>query len=1419
MRDPTKYCVLLSLLILFLPYQTSPQTNIQTEKNVYSQFNPPVFESITVEDGLPENSVHGILQDYLGYLWLGTQNGLVQYDGYSMKVFQPEKDNSGSISDADIITIYEDKNKTIWIGTWTGGLNKFDRANESFRSYRYDLDDTTSINSDQIHCIYEDKSGRFWVGTDEGLNFFNRKNEIFTRFYFRDGNSQSPGISESDYYKSNIINAIIEDPVSGDLLIGSNIDGLWKFSIKEKTFSKYKFNNESVSDKKTRMIQSFCKARDGKIWMISDYSLSSLDSQKRTFKSYIDPPIIVNANSEIFGSVIEDKDGLIWCGLLGGGTGLFCFNPETKNLEHYDLFREKPKQANFNNILSLYEDHSGIIWIGTWATGVKKLDKRKNEFQVLRSDPNLLSNSLSHSIVYSVIYDPKGFLWFCTKKGLDKYDLKTRTYKHYLTDEECITESFSFGMQDKSGYLWLGTANCGLLRFDPRDASYRFYCNDPKESLNLVGKQPGGAIIQDHLGILWIGTMGFGLYKYDIENNKLTHFKNDPNDPSSLSNDQINVIIEDSFGTIWVGTNLGGLNKFDRETEKFINCGFTSNEVIYEDRQKNFWVSDYLSGLNLFDREKGIVLSNYSKKDGLASNVIQGILEDDNDNLWICSENGLSKFNKRTKTFRNYYKEDGLPDNWFSWEQSGGKDPDGRMYFNNSGGEIVFHPDSITDDPIPPQVVLSRISLFNRPNEKLNYEGFISELKEITLPYDQNDLRFDFVGIHFSAPSRNRNKYILENFDNDWVDTGNQRYATYTNLDPGEYVFRATASNKDGIWNETGISITIIITPPWLATTWAYIFYILMIGSILYFTWKLQVKRIKVKHEFEMSRFETQKLHEVDEIKSRFFTNISHEFRTPLTLILGPVKQVIERTKEEKTRDDLKVVHKSANRLLGLVNQLLDISKLESGNMKLQTIPQNIIPLLKALVLSFTSYAERKRITLKFNSTEDEIIVYLDRDKVEKIITNVLSNAFKFTPDGGRIEVTVTLPTPSVPLPGGDNTLLKVPSFGGDSGVGPKSFTLARFVEVSIRDTGVGIPKEKMSKIFDRFYQVDGSHTREQEGTGIGLSLTKELVELHRGKIEVESEEGKGTTVIISIPLGKEHLKPEEISESEKDEEKVTFVPTESISFNETSTEKLDFDLIRETEKSLLLIVEDNSDVRRYIKDNLIKDYRILEAVDGEDGWNKSIEQIPDLIVSDVLMPKMDGFQLCEKLKTDERTSHIPVILLTAKAAKQDKIEGYEIGADDYIMKPFEPDELRARIKNLIEQRKRLHEHFQKRGIFDTEKSKIASVDKKFLQKTFEVIDSNISNTDLSVETIAESLAVSRYVLYKKLIALTGESPVEIIRRIRLNKAAVLIEKKFGNLSEIALEVGFNNPAYFSDCFRRQFGVAPSQYNRNNKIS
>ncbi|MCW8809678.1 MAG: ATP-binding protein, partial [Ignavibacteriaceae bacterium] len=691
--------------------------------------------------------------------------------------------------------------------------------------------------------------------------------------------------------------------------------------------------------------------------------------------------------------------------------------------------------------------------------------------------------------------------------------------------------------------------------------------------------------------------------------------------------------------------------------------------------------------------------------------------------------------------------------NVFNFLACTGKGIDGTMYINTRKGVVIFNPANVKDDPTPPQVVISNLSLFNRPKEKLNYNSFIPETKEITLPYDQNDLRFDYIGLQFNEPAKNIYRYILENFDNDWVEVGIQRNATYTNLNPGEYVFRVTAANRDGVWSNNEASIKIIITPPWWKTWWAYLLYTLTILSIFITSTRFYLNRQRLRQKLILESEHAEKLEEVAQMKSDFFTNISHEFRTPLTLILGPVKQVIEKIKDTKIKEELNIVHKNANNLLGLVNQLLDISKLESGNMKLKTFPMNVIPFLKALVHSFASYAERKNIALRFISQENEIIAYIDKDKVEKIIVNILSNAFKFTPEGGLIEVAIkSKPSSFPPLAKGE---LK----GGS-------------VEISIRDTGIGISKEKIPKVFDRFYQVDGNHKSEYEGTGIGLALTKELVELHHGKIAIDSVEGKGTTFIVSIPLGNEHLAPEEICDAPEAEATMADSKPKTIFIGESKEElfadkKSYSDLDNEKEETIL-IVEDNTDVRNYIKNNLENDYRVLEAIDGEDGWNNSVQNLPDIVVSDVMMPKMDGFTLLEKLKTDERTSHIPVILLTARAASEDKIEGYKTGADAYIMKPFDTNELKARIKNLLEQRKRIQQHFQRKGIFDLDKPGVTSVDKKFLRKAFDTITQNISDPIFSVESFAENMAISRYVLYKKIVSLTGETPVELIRRIRL---------------------------------------------------
>lgn len=1362
-----KNAILLLCIFLFIPDITSTQIK-------ETQISTPVFETLSVENGLPENSVICILQDYLGYLWFGTQNGLARYDGYRMEVFQPFATDLGGKGISMVVAMYEDKDKVLWVAT-TDGLSRFDRLTESFTSYVYRFDDHNSISSNKVRCIYEDSKERLWVGTQTGLNLFDRSTDTFHRYYFQVRNDSAKVVAMPD---SNIIsvNAIIEDTVSHDLLIGSETKGLWQFNVDDEIFSKYVFNSHKDQENEIDRIQSLYRARDGKIWMSSYNTLTSLNPNTKECRLHLGSPMRYGDQSYrqpfAHGSVVEDRSGRIWVAFNDKNNGIFSVDQKTGSIKQYDPFDVKERSTYDTRVYSVYEDRFGTLWVGTWLFGVKKWDSGKKQFHILNNVPVVQNGIVT---TYTMCYDPGGFLWLSTNRGLIKYELKTGRYTTYLTNHKQITEHTVVAiLRDASGYIWLGTKYSGLLRFDPLHETAQYYLNHPGE----IPRNPF-VFLQDRSGLLWIGTDGFGLYRYNIEKDRLTRFVHSAQDSGSLSQNQPMKLYEDRQGTLWVGTNLGGLNKFDKRTNRFVYCGFRSVIAIYEDTKGNFWIGDYHSGLSLFNRENSTVVRNYSRKEGLMTNAVWGISEDNSGNLWIQTVIGMLKFNPMTERFRLYTIADGLPDNFIK-PLLECKDEDGKMFINTQKGSVAFWPDSIRDNPIPPKILITGVSTLNRRNIDTSQSIFATDQSQIIFNYDQHDLRINFVGIHFSEPAKNKYRYILEGYDNEWIDAGYQRTARYTNLEPGTYVFKVTACNRDGVWNPDGASVTIIITPPWWKTSWAYSIYLILFLGIGTATWTLQLRRLRILQKYQMAKFESEKLQEIDEMKSRFFTNISHEFRTPLTLIIGPVKQIAERITDEKIKEWLDVVHKNANKLLWLVNQLLDISKIESGSMKLHASRQDIVRLVKAIVLSFRPYAERKNIDFICNVNESEMYLYVDKEKLETIIVNILSNAFKFTPEGGQIELSIRKE--------------------GDVAV------------VCISDTGIGVPKDKLSKIFDRFYQVEGNHTRSGEGTGIGLALTKELVELHKWTISINSEEGKGTQVTFCIPIGNAYLKHEEIIETEEKKTPVIDNEITPDTHHVIHGKNQYIDLRTELPSSSVLLVEDNADVRNYLKTNLENEYNLLEAIDGEQGWSSAVELLPDIIVSDVMMPRMDGFELCAKLKSDERTSHIPVILLTAKATNQDKIAGFERGADVYIMKPFDPAELKARIRNLIEQRKRMQNHFQKNGFLGIDDSTMISIDKKFLQKVLHIIVDNLSNSLFSVESLAEQSAVSRSVLHKKIVSLTGEPPVELIRRIRLTKAAEMIMKQCGNLSEIALDVGFTNPAYFSECFKKHFGVPPSQY-------
>ena len=1419
MKEPVQYCTLFALVILFLSHLTFPQIHIQEK----IQFNQVISDGST-----PLNFIWCLFQDSRGFIWIGTSDGLTRYDGLKFKTFKNSLIDTNSISSNTIRTIIEDKSGIIWVGTGGGGLNKYNYAKENFTRYVNNSNDSTSISNNYIYSIIEDRSGAFWIGTDEGLNIFNRETEKFFQY------KNIPGDSES--LSSNVVTAVFEDSKS-NLWIGTIDGGLNKFDRTKKKFARY-FNDpnnpKSLSHDK---ITCICEDSFGNIWISTlggGINKIVFKDDSVVFKNFKHEP---NSNTSLcdndVASIYIDKNNVMWLGTWGGGLSRRSLsNKKKSNLSFisYSHNPDDPSGLKSNNISCFLQDNSGVLWIGTWGGGLQVSNLKRKQFGHYKHEPDN-PFSLSANGVMSVLEDKAGIIWIGTwDGGLNRWDRVTNIFTHYKNDPNnplsLSDNTVSAIYEDRNNILWIGTWDGGLNKFDRASGKFYHFRHNPRIPTSISDDRIL-SIIEDEEGAIWIGTYYGGLNKFDRKNESFSHFIYNSNIPQCISSKDVHELLIDKSRNLWIGTKRGGLDVLDLNKMKFTyyknvkgDYNSLSNDKIsalYEDKSGALWIGTQDGGLSKFNSETG-KFKSFKMQDGLPSDFIMGILEDDNSNLWISTSNGLSKFNIQTESFRNYYVEDGLQSNEFEELNACYKSRSGELIFGGINGFNIFYPDSIKDNTHIPSVYITYFNLFNKPipvgydslSKRIVLHKSIIETKELELNYDDNVFSFEFAALDYQAPIKNKYAYKMEGFDKDWIYTSaNRNLATYTNLDPGEYTFRVKGSNSDGYWNEKGASIIITILPPWWRTNLAYLIYFILIGTTIYFIWKSQLRRSKLKNEYAMSRFEAQKLQEVDELKTRFFTNISHEFRTPLTLILGPAKRIMEKSIDEESKSDADFIQRNAKKLNKLVDELLDISKIESGEIKLKASPLNINSAVKEITMSFHSLAERKKIQFNLATEENEIIVYVDRRKLDKIISNVLTNAFKFTPEDGSVDVGIHIH--SEPVSGSHFTV--VASSEKRISIPTKSGRDDQFVEISIRDTGIGIPADQIDKIFDRFYQVDSGHTREHEGTGIGLALTKELVELHKGKIEVESEEGKGTTFRIFFPLGKEHLPPEQIFKQDVDMDISKTIFTEFDEPVENHFEKQIENKL--SEKPILLIVEDNADARKYVETILESQYKIYEATDGEEGFTKALEYIPDLIISDIMMPKMDGFQLCHKLKTDSGTSHIPVIMLTAKATMEDKISGFETGADMYITKPFEAEELKARIKNLLEQRKRLHEHFQKFGLVELDKKNITSVDQKFLEKVLTVINEHISDTSFGVETLAENMSVSRSLLFRKLEALTDESPIELIRRTRLNKAAILIKKNSDNISQIALEVGFNNPSYFAECFKKQFGVAPSQYKHN----
>lgn len=1346
------------------------------------------FKHLSGDDGLSQNFVSCILQDSKGFMWFGTKDGLNRYDGYGFTVYQHNPFDTTTISDNFITTLFEDSRGNIWVGTLNGSLNCFEKATEIFHHIIYRSNTFAANNSEEIKSISEDSLKNIWVATrGEGVFKLSLKRKNSFEFKYKQFSSQS---NKANRLNSNIVSTLFFDS-NGVLWLGT-LNGLDRFDVNNEKFTHYQLqikNPKAPANYFDNSVYSIHESSNGNLWLGTLSGLVEFDRQTGSYKLFPHHYDVYRYGWGNILQIVEDASGKMWLATSGE---LMRFDPKTNS---YDYFRNdflNPSSISYNSIASLYIDKAGILWVGTAGMGIDLYDQKINRFSTFIKKNN--SSRITGFSVRCVLEESEDIIWISTDV-LFRWNRKTGEIKSYETDSNRPNDFGNTGawsmIKSHDGKIWAAT-NEGVYCYDPSNNKIRQYKFNIADKSGLPQKEVY-AVFEDHQNNLWAATESYFCKLVDVDRGIFENYRYLETLPYNQRTRP--VIYQDAKENFWIGTRTG-LMLFDYQKKSFYTYkndpqkpNSLNNEIINSIcpdpliPDSVLWIGTSGGGLNRFNIADG-TFKHFMEKDGLPNNVVYGVLYDEKGSLWLSTNKGLSKFNPYKITFRNYTVNDGLQSNEFN---TGAyfKSKSGELFFGGIKGLNHFYPVNIVDNPFVPEISILSVNVRNFSTQKLYaqlLEQYSSQSKDkLILSYDNDVISFEFAALDYSAPEKNMYAYKLENFNDEWIYSGTKNTATYTNLKPGDYIFRVKGSNNDGLWNEKGVAFYFTINPPWWRTWWAYSLYGMLLLSALYFLRRYELNRLKLKNQLRLEKVETDALRNLDYLKSHFFENLSHEFRTPLTLILGQIETVMTSNIENKEKGKLQVANRNARRLLNLINQLLDLSKIEAGSMELNSEQHNIVSFIKSLFYSFESLAETKKITLKFESTAENIPVIFDPDKMEKVFNNLLSNAFKFTPPEGKINIYIKK---------------------NDS----------KFVEIYIRDTGIGIPGNRIKHIFNRFYQVDSSTTRDQEGTGIGLALTVELVELHKGKIEVTSKEGEGSEFIISLPIGDIKIAKESLVEFSTDR----FIEKNGLNEFEIQEENLNQHLnVGDSKNEIVLIVEDNKDVRAYINEQLGNDYSILEASNGKEGYLLAQNKIPDLIISDIMMPKMDGYQFCKAIRADEKTSHIPIIMLTAKAGLDNKTEGLETGVDDYLTKPFSAKELRVRVKNLIYLRSQLRKRFSKATIIKPSEVTVVSVDQDFLQRVIKSIETNIENEQFNVDKLSTEINMSISQLNRKLNALVDQPAGQLIRSLRLQRAADLLKQNAGTVAEICYKVGFNDQAYFSRAFKKQFNCSPSDYKKN----
>lgn len=1340
----------------------------------------------TVVNGFSQNNVISITQDHYGFMWFATRNGLNLFDGIQFKVFQNEILNDKSLSNSTITALFEDKLNNLWVGTYKG-LNKFDRKKQEFKRFYNIINDNSTLAASYVSALCDDKSGNLLVGTfGGGLNVFNSKDEIL--YHFRQFTTGQFNLS------NDFVTCLLRDK-KDRVWVGTR-HGLNLFDSKLYPVSQFfcdKVNDKSIGND---YITAITQDLNGIIWIATtkmglykvvedsngNFSFIKVEFFKIKAPFYESIQIL---------SLMVDPNNNLWIGTENAG--LFIYNSLTDKSQHYEKKPFEEFALKSNSIYSIYKSVDNIIWIGTYDQGVCKYDPNRLHIKRYYQNPSAY-NVLNNNNVKAFAVDNES-LWIGTDGGgLSNISLQTHKHTTYLAsyaNNALKSNAIMCLLRDNKHNLWIGSWNGGIYVKKSGQPFFKQY-SQCITSNGPVKIQSVTALLQDRNNKIWAANFESGLMYYNESLDSFVQFEPNNKPFSDLLTANIYSIYQTSDGCIWLGTQQGAycvtING-DKNSVVFYDHNISDKNSIsssyilsfVEDNNKALWIGTFGGGVNKIDL-KTRKIESFTTDNGLSNNVIRCMLKDDFGNIWISTDRGITRLDPKTNSFKSMVND--VVEAAGEFQGSAGiRDREGNIYFGSNNGFLCFNPNTIQINKNIPKVYITGFKLFNKDvaidKDDSPLKEDIRYSKSLTLNYNQTVFTLEFAALSYTESNRNQYAYMLEGFDKTWNFIGHNNSATYTNLNPGTYLFKVKGSNNDGVWSSEPCVLEIKIRPaPW-ATWWAKLLYIIVAVFIIRYLLRFYNMRSSEKELLRLERIRFRNEEELNQKKIQFFTNISHEIRTPLSLIISPIEKLKNDARlPQELQEVVNFAYLNSRRLYRLINELLDFRKIDNQKLKLQLSKGDVIAILKEIVSVYNYSAKTRNIQLLFVTEYSSFEMWFDANKLEKIIHNLLSNALKFTPDNGEICLKFNIDVNQ------------------------------SFAFISVEDNGIGIENEHIEMIFDRFYQIENHATKKVgAGTGIGLALSRELAIIHKGDISVTSMPNVSTVFTLELPIDIScydtvdfvNQSAKDICDNKIDDE---YVINESEKNNALTFSK---------NKPVLLLVEDNVDVRTYLKSDLKEKFNIVEAENGQVALELVKSENPILIISDVMMPVMDGYELCKSIKNNIETCHIPFILLTAKVDEDDNITGLQIGADAYMSKPFSIRILVATIDNLIERRRQIYKVFSQEAVILPSSVTSNKLDEDFLNRVIEYIHSNITEPELGVESLAAYMNMSRSQIYRKVKAITNMSANEFIRLLRLKKSLKLLEDGKHTISEVSYLVGFNAPSYFASCFKEQFGKTPTE--------